>query len=287
MRGDFPAGPQVTRLADGRLHLHHGPIDMIVQAFGPPQAVKEGEARAVARFEGLLPELVAELPALRMRASGTAVQGAVAQVMAAAVAPFAPEFITPMAAVAGAGAEAVLAALAAPGVTRAYVNNGGDIAVHLAPGESLTCAIAARPGFPDRVTLRHADTARGIATSGWRGRSQSLGIADAVTVLARSAARADAAATMVANAVNLPDHPGILRRPAREVKADSDLGDRLVTVAVPPLAAAEVEAALGRGLAAAEGYRQRGLIEAAALFLQGEVRTTGWPALASAEGASA
>lgn len=281
MRGDFPAGPQVARLSDGRLHLHHGPIDMIVQAFGPAQAVAEGEARAVARFEGLLAELVAELPALRMRA-GEVVHGPVARVMAAAVAPFAPDFITPMAAVAGAGAEAVLAALVTPGVTRAYVNNGGDIAVYLAPGESLTCAIAARPGFPDRVALRHAETARGIATSGWRGRSQSLGIADAVTVLARSAARADAAATMVANAVDLPDHPGILRRPAREVKADSDLGDRLVTVAVPPLAAAEVEAALTRGLAAAEHYRQRGLIEAAALFLQGEVRTTGWPALARA-----
>ena len=282
MRGDFPKGPQVARLSDGRLHLHHGPIDMIVQAFGPAQAVAEGEARAVSRFEGLLAELVAELPALRMRAGGAVVHGAVARVMAAAVAPFAPQFITPMAAVAGAGAEAVLAALAAPGVTRAYVNNGGDIAAYLAPGESLTCAIAARPGFPDRLTLRHADTARGIATSGWRGRSQSLGIADAVTVLARSAALADAAATMVANAVDLPHHPGITRRPARAIKADSDLGDRLVTVAVPPLAAAEGEAALTRGLAAAEHYCQRGLIEAAALFLQGEMRTTGWPALAPA-----
>ena len=29
---------------------------------------------------------------------------------------------------------------------------------------------------------------RGVATSGWRGRSHSLGIADSVTVLARTAA---------------------------------------------------------------------------------------------------
>ena len=50
---------------------------------------------------------------------------------------------------------------------------------------------------------------RGIATSGWRGRSFSLGIADAVTVLAATAAEADAAATVIANAVDLPGHPAI------------------------------------------------------------------------------
>ena len=50
---------------------------------------------------------------------------------------------------------------------------------------------------------------RGVATSGWRGRSFSLGIADAVTVLARTGAAADAAATIIANAVDLPGHPAV------------------------------------------------------------------------------
>ena len=67
---------------------------------------------------------------------------------------------------------------------------------------------------------------RGVATSGWRGRSFSLGIADAVTVLAATAAAADAAATIIANAVDLPGHPAIARRPASELEDDSDLGDR-------------------------------------------------------------
>jgi ApbE superfamily uncharacterized protein (UPF0280 family) len=84
---------------------------------------------------------------------------------------------------------------------------------------------------------------RGIATSGWRGRSQSLGIADAVTVLARTAAAADAAATLVANAVDI-EHPSIRRLPARDVKHDSDLGERLVTVAVEPLPATAIARAL-------------------------------------------
>jgi hypothetical protein len=133
------------------------------------------------------------------------------------------------------------------------------------------------------VRIREKDAMRGIATSGWRGRSLSLGIADAVTVLARTAAMADAAATVIANAVDL-DHPGIRRRPAREVQCDSDLGDRLVTSAVPLLAARDRTRALAAGLAAAETCRARGLIEGAALFLQGETRMTGLTEVGVADG---
>jgi ApbE superfamily uncharacterized protein (UPF0280 family) len=263
----------VALLPGGRLHLQHGPIDIVAEGFGEPGAVRAGYARAAARFATVLEDLVAELPALR--SEGAAVRGRIARRMAAAVAPFRPVFVTPMAAVAGAVAEEVLGALVGPGIVRAYANNGGDIALWLAPGERLTCALA---GSGDWVTLGDSDPARGIATSGWRGRSLSLGIADAVTVLAETAAMADAAATMIANAVDL-DHPGILRRPAREVQADSDLGDRPVTYAVPLLSAEDRALALEAGLAAALAFRARGLVEGAALFLQGEARVTGVPAL--------
>jgi hypothetical protein len=269
------SGAVVAILPGGRLHLQHGPIDIVAEAFGPISAVQAGYARAARRFASVLSELVAELPALRSEVA--AVKGRIARRMAAAVAPFRPDFITPMAAVAGAVAEEVLAALIGPGITRAYANNGGDIALWLGAGESLTCALAASEGA-DRVTVREGDPVRGIATSGWRGRSFSLGIADAVTVLARTAAMADAAATLVANAVTL-DHPGILRRPACELKPDSDLGARLVTVAVPLLTAGERSQALAAGLAVAERFRVRGLIEGAAVFLQGETGMTGAIAL--------
>jgi ApbE superfamily uncharacterized protein (UPF0280 family) len=129
----------------------------------------------------------------------------------------------------------------------------------------------------DRVKLGHADPVRGIATSGWRGRSWSLGIADAVSVLAGSAAEADAAATLVANAVDLPGHPAIERVPARQMQADTDLGELLVTTGVGPLAAAEVDRALDAGVARAEAMLARGLIAGAALFLAGEVRLVGLP----------
>ncbi len=290
MAGDLiPSLPQATApakavaalLPDGRLHLQHGPIDIIAQGFGPPRTVSEAHRRAAARFSTVLAELVAELPELRRM--GGMPRGPVGQRMLAAVNPHWPLFLTPMAAVAGAVAEEVLAALAIPGLRRAYVNNGGDIALALAPGESLTCALAASPR--DRVTIRHGDPVRGIATSGWRGRSFSLGIADAVTVLARTAALADAAATVIANAVDLPGHPGIRRLPASALRSDSDLGDLPVTVEVMPLSAEDRANALCAGLNAAEALCRRGLIEGAALFLQGKKMTTGALALHDGGGA--
>ncbi len=208
-------GPQAAWLPDGRrLHLQHGPIDLILEAWGGPAAVREAYERAIARFEGLLQELVDELTELRRAAPGP-LRGPVARAMAAATAAHRPAFLTPMAAVAGAVADAICAAMAeGGGLERAYVNDGGDIALYLTPGTTITAAIAARAGLPDRVRIGHADPVRGLATSGWRGRSFSLGIADAVTVLARSGAEADAAATLVANAVDLPGHPAIRRAPA-------------------------------------------------------------------------
>src|SRR5690606_23267476 len=117
--------------------------------------------------------------------------------------------------------------------------------------------------------------ARGIATSGWRGRSHSRGIADAVTVLAADGASADVAATLIANAVDLPGHPAIERVPASSIDPDSDLGERLVTQDVGPLSAQDTAIALDAGLAIAEDFRRRGLIEEAALFLRGESRISG------------
>mgnify|MGYP002632554438 CR=1 FL=1 len=264
---------QMARLSGNRLHLHEGPIDLVLHAEGPGAA--EAEACAIARFTGLLAEIASELPALRS-ANSEPLFGSVARAMATATAPFRPAFITPMAAVAGAVADAILAAmLEGGGLSRAYVNNGGDIALHLAPGQSYSIAIAARDGAPDRITLNARDGIRGIATSGWRGRSQSLGIADTVTVLAPNAAMADAAATMIANAVDLPGHPAITRRPACEIKADSDLGQRPVTVAVGALTAPERGAALDLGAETAQVFLSRGLIAGAAIFLHPDLRLVG------------
>ncbi len=266
-----------------RLHLQDGPIDLIVMAEGETDAAFDAATR---RFATILDELCAELPLLRSPVTPGCPwpQGAVARRMRAAVDPLSRHgFITPMAAVAGGVAQEVLDAMtAAARLTRAAVNNGGDIALHLGERETIRIGMVARPerGAVDlfgRLILRHADAVRGIATSGRHGRSFSLGIADAVTVLARTAAAADAAATVIANAVDLPAHPGILRRAAELLQPDSDLGEIPVTCFVGALTAAEIGRALRFGLDRAEELHTEGLIIAAALHLQGESRLAGMP----------
>jgi hypothetical protein len=136
-----------------------------------------------------------------------------------------------------------------------------------------------RPSLFGSLEITGADPVRGIATSGWRGRSFSLGIADAVTVLADSAPSADAAATVIGNAVNLPGHPCIKRVPAREISPDSDLGDLRVTRGVESLSDSEIFAALDSGFRVAETLRARGLIHSSAFCLQSHTRVVS-PALA-------
>lgn len=275
--------PQIALLPDGkRLHLQDGPIDLIIEANGREHEVRTAYEAAAHRFTGLLDELCAELTELRKPADAvrTGLNGVVARRMHAAVAPFATEnFITPMAAVAGSVADEILAAMrGAARLDRAYVNNGGDIALHLAGDERFTIGLMNRPdrhGVLQSITVEAGDPARGIATSGRHGRSFSLGIADAVTVLARTAAQADAAATIIANAVDLPGHPAIFRVPANELQPDSDLGARLVTRDVGVLRESEVDGALGAGTDRARQLLVAGLIEGAALRLLGETVTVG------------
>lgn len=279
------SGPVAARSTDGtRLHLQHGPIDVIVRAHGDPEAVARAERRAWERFRTILDELVAELPALRRpvrSATPVAFVGSVAQRMSRAVEPFAEGFITPMAAVAGAVADELCAVMSADGdLEKVYVNDGGDIALYLADGEEFAVGVVPtpeRPALLGKVTIRATDPVRGIATSGRRGRSFSLGIADAVTVVASTAAAADAAATLVANAVDLPGHPGIRRISAVELDPDSDLDDRAVTVAVGPLDTHDVVSALAVGAEAAERMRAVGLITAAVLSLNDIVEVVGHP----------
>lgn len=270
--------PQIMWLADGRrLHLQDGPIDLIVEAVGSAADKRAGYHAAVRRFTGLLDELCGELPLLRQAADPAtcALQGVVARRMHAAVAPFAAaHFITPMAAVAGSVAEEILdAIIGAARLERAFVNNGGDIALHLADGEGFSVGLMERPdgsGSMRTISIDAGDPSRGIATSGRHGRSFSLGIADAVTVLASTASRADAAATIIANAVDLPGHPAIVRCPAQDLQPDSDLGARLVTRGVGDLSGREIAAALEAGAACARRLLATGLIDGAILRLHGE-----------------
>jgi ApbE superfamily uncharacterized protein (UPF0280 family) len=269
----------IQELAGGRLHLSHGPIDVVLRAWGRPGEVRAAYAAAAARFPALLPELCDELEELRRpMADGPVVGGPVARRMLEACRPFAEAFVTPMAAVAGAVADELLAHMTASArLERAFVNDGGDIAILVKPGHPLDIGVACEfsrgtiPAVSGAVRLDASCGIGGIATSGARGRSFSLGIADSVTALAGNAAAADVAATLIANAVDI-DSPAISRRPARDLDPDSDLGELPVTVVVGTLSQGEIDTALTRGLERALDYRRRGLVKDAALSLQGAIR---------------
>jgi ApbE superfamily uncharacterized protein (UPF0280 family) len=282
---------QRSLLPDGRWHFQHGPMDIVIDAeandAAGERAIIEANATAWQRFEVLLDELVDELPLLKQPvvSGGCPVRGAVARRMWQACAPFRDTYITPMAAVAGSVAQELIGFYQREGIARAWVNNGGDIALHLAPGASTRIGLYADiarlsehevmqgVSVDGLFEVRHAMAVRGVATSGWRGRSFSLGIADSVTVLAATASAADAAATIIANAVDVDD-ARIVRLPANEVKDDSDLGGIPVTVDVPTLPAYKVAQALASGLARAQALKASGLIASAVLVCQRQVMVT-------------
>lgn len=273
---------QRVQLPDGRWHFQHGPMDIIIGAEGGALALEDAHAQAWQRFRCILQELVQELPLLRRPVQGACpVHGPIARRMWLACKSYQSSFITPMAAVAGSVAQELVQFYQREGIQRAWINNGGDIALHLVAHESVRIGLYASLEKFDPQQLKNGITldgeveicsdsaVRGVATSGWRGRSFSFGIADSVTVLARTASDADAAATVIANAVNIED-ARIVRRLACEVKDDSDLGIRLVTVDVPPLPPEMVQRALACGLACALTLRAQGLVESAVLVCQNQ-----------------
>jgi ApbE superfamily uncharacterized protein (UPF0280 family) len=265
--------PQAALLGN-RLHLQHGPIDLVIGVDGNRQAAFEA---ARARFSTVLSTLMEEIDALRLPIGSAKVpNGEIAIKMHRSASLFGG-FVTPMAGVAGAVAETVLGALmdAVP-MRRAYVNNGGDIAFHLSEGQCFRIAIAGIHGKAlGEVEIRDGDPIRGIATSGRQGRSLSMGIAQSVTVLAKTAADADVAATLIANAVDLPGHPAIKRARAKDVDERSDLGEQLVVTGCGPLRAGETQTALANGIQCAQNFEREGHIAGACLILDEQLRTIG------------
>jgi len=265
---------------ENRLYLHHGPIDIIAYVDGTEKIRSDLYKCAKKRFSTVLEELVSELHLLKLPWSEVhpEPQGRIARKMFNAVSG-AGTFITPMAAVAGAVAEEILETMLNRAksdvsclgkIRRMYVNNGGDISFWLNYGSAFTIGVVEnllRPELNTKVCLPYESTVRGLATSGWRGRSQSFGIADAVTVLSSSSACADAAATLIANSVNI-EHPGIIRKPACDVKDDSDLGMHPVTVTVPFLPEKEVSQALQNGAESAKTFIRKNKIQSAYLSMQ-------------------
>ncbi len=171
--------------------------------------------------------------------------------------------LTPLAAVAGAVADSVvLTSSEKERFDRMIFNNGGDIAIECRKKESLPYLnVSGVKGQLMSLKIK------GIATSGLRGRSFSKGIADSVTVFAKSGAVADAAATYIANNVII-DSPEIRYEFAHKIDDSTDLkGEKIVTY-VGCLSESEQQEALCKGLNVADTLCRQGKIFAAFLRIK-------------------
>jgi ApbE superfamily uncharacterized protein (UPF0280 family) len=180
------------------------------------------------------------------------------------------EDLTPMAAVAGTIADAVADWLFERNATRVLVENGGDIAIRLAEGE--TAAVGVRPQVNCRqishvIRLDAGQRSWGVTTSGVGGRSLTRGIASAVTVAAANASLADAAATAIGNACFVEDE-GIIQLPAESLDPHTDLAGLPVTAEVGELQPEKVLQALESARQKAALLSQRKIIRGAFMALQ-------------------
>ncbi|MDC0227216.1 hypothetical protein OAK51_01830 [Alphaproteobacteria bacterium] len=250
---------------DNRLFLRHGPINIVLEAIGIDKDLAYQNVKEY--FETLLEQFVLDMELLKKEVVfNRKFNNKISQSMQDATERYSPAFITPMAAVAGSVADNILRVLINnKNLDKAYVNNGGDISFYLNKNQIMKASLAAIPNMI--AEIKYKDKSRGIATSGWRGKSFSRGIADSVTVLADNAAMADAAATMIGNAVDIHNHPKIKKRPANEIYEDSDLKNLLITVEVENLTKVEIKEALKNGYQTALQYVQKDMINTALIQL--------------------
>jgi ApbE superfamily uncharacterized protein (UPF0280 family) len=178
--------------------------------------------------------------------------------------------LTPMAAVAGTIADAVADRLVGQKMDRVIVDNGGDISLRLAAGETATVGI--RPQI-DNLQVSHvlrldaSQPSWGVTTSGVGGRSLTRGIASAVTVVAVNASVADAAATAIGNACFVEDD-GIIQLPAESLDPNTDLAGLSVTTEVGELLPGKVLKAIESARQKTELLSQRKIIFGAFIALQ-------------------
>lgn len=264
----------MRELSPGQVFFDYGPVSMVVSAIRDGAGDTELCRSAFGVIDGCLKELRPVLEILR-RYPGKVNPGelrGLPEVMARAVIATGDAWLTPMAAVAGSISDAVADYLYSQGAEKVTANNGGDIAVRLAPGQSLNLGVVCdlSRGTVDRaVRLTHESTVGGVATSGLGGRSLTTGIASGVTVFAGRCAQADALATLLADRSYI-DSPAVHTVLAAELDPDSDIADQRVVVAVDSLTGEERERALGQVLAEAERQYAGGSLMACIATVQGK-----------------
>lgn len=184
-----------------------------------------------------------------------------------------PDF-TPLAAVAGTTADMVADYLLKTDATKIVVNNGGDISIRLREREEIKVGLCMDLASREIDYALPVENDCGICTSGIGGRSFTLGVANAVIVLAERASVADAAATYLGNKTTL-DSPNIEKDWAERIYPDTDIPGKKVTVAVGTLSEIEIQQALESGQKEALRLINSGTIRGAVISVKHSVLPLG------------
>ncbi len=178
---------------------------------------------------------------------------------------------TPMAAVAGTVAGIIADLIYQEGATKVIVNNGGDIAIRLRPGERTKVGLS--PSIDSQhpshyVSVTKDSKISGVASSGFGGRSFTKGFASVATVFSDDIGIADVAATLIANHTFCQTSK-IKQVFAEEIYPATDLVGEKITIEVGELSFETKKLALKNGLCIAEKLFNQGLILGAVVFVQG------------------
>ena len=274
----------ITNLEPGKILFDYGPMQIVLSAFADTRPMEE-ELTAAANYGAhLLGQISDHLAEAKKSGGQSSSRGLppLLQKMKKAAAVVEDETLTPMAAVAGTVADELTEFLVKKGATQAVVNNGGDIAFQIAKTDKISvglCSSLFQDTHTHLIQFYGGDGYGGVATSGLGGRGFTCGIASAVTVLAKSAAVADACATFLANCTYTPD-AGIIRRCAAEIDPQTDIPDALVTVGLKNIRPEVFQQGINNSLLISRKLLQEEIIKGVVIFA-GPYMSVLPPALAS------
>ena len=260
-------------IEDNKLFIENGPTNILAEAFS---LEKKDIYNLICEYSSkFLEDLSLEIEILKKPTyENNRFISEIANTMFNSTKLFLPKFITPMASVAGSISELLLLkVLEKFNVNKIYINNGGDISLYITKNEKFNFSIGGETGFI--VEYSDMDGLGGIATSGWKGRSFSMGIADSVTVIAEKASVADAAATIICNHIDLEDSKKVKKVIANDLYENTDLNNKLITVSVEDLTESEIKEAILKGKAISEYFIAKKIIKSVIINLQNNILILG------------
>ena len=273
---------ELVHIGDGRVLAQYGPMRLNIDVHGQSGPDSKLAARGAEYAFTLLPRLV---PAQKLFSRKNLAlshlnpdfdEPLFSQMIQAVALVQWPD-LGPMATVAGVVAESVAMHLKQAGATRAIVENGGDLAIYLAPGRAVAVGVrlgvnASEPTY--KITLTgDRQSLWGICSSGLGGRSLTQGIADTALCVASSAVVADAAATALGNACYVQS-PEVRRVKAETLQPDTDIAGLMVTESVGNLSEAEIDAAVDNASVYAHKLVRNGIILGALVSVYGKMAVT-------------